>query len=106
HPVLSSLDPRFRRGDEWGMGWGISLPARFDQLKVQMRLHRRPFAGDDAVDAGVAQRAVGQQLVMAQDTVELGAQALDAAPALVIDEMGAELDRDALIRLESVSQQQ
>src|SRR4051812_19247779 len=72
-----------------------ALPARFGQLKVQMRLHRRPFAGDDAVDAGVAQRAVGRQLVMAQDTVELGTQALDAAPALVIDEMGAEFDRDA-----------
>ena len=30
-----------------------------------MRLHRRPFAGDDAVNHGVAQRAVRRDLVVA-----------------------------------------
>jgi len=64
--------PPLSRGDEFGMAWGISLPARFDQLKVQMRLHRRPFAGDDAVDAGVAQRAVGRNLMVAKDAILFG----------------------------------
>jgi hypothetical protein len=40
------------------------------------------------------------------NTVLLGAQALDTAPALVIEEMRTELDRDAIELLEGVRQQQ
>jgi hypothetical protein len=76
----------------------------------QVRFHRRPFTGEDAVDAGVAQRAVrigvAVDLVRAQHAVELGAQAFDAAPALVVEEVRAELHRDAVQRLEGVPQQQ
>src|SRR4051812_36108986 len=49
------------------------------QLERQVRLHRRPLGGDDAVDARIAQRAVRRDLVIAQDAVELGAEPLDAA---------------------------
>src|SRR5665647_1961338 len=76
------------------------------QLIGEMRLHRRPFAGDDAVDHGVAQRPVGRDLMAAQDAVLLGAQPLDAAPALMIEEMGAEFDRDAVEFFERVAEQQ
>src|SRR5262249_4415744 len=66
--------------------------ARPLQLPDEMRLHRRPLGGDDAIDAGVAQRAVGSQLMAAQHPVELGAEAQDRAPALRIEEMRAEFD--------------
>src|SRR5262245_57092515 len=71
-----------------------------------MRLHRRPFAGDDAVDAGVAQRAVATDMMVAQDAVELGAEALDGPAALHIEIVRAEFDRDAAQRLEGVVEQQ
>src|SRR3990167_3449371 len=68
------------------------------QLEVQMGFDRRPFAGHDAVDAGVPQRTVcigvAVDLVRAQHAVELGAQALDAAPALVVEEVRAKFHRD------------
>src|SRR5262245_44756128 len=80
--------------------------ARHLQLPVEVRLHGRPFAGDDAVDAGVAQRAVSGDLVVAQNAVELGAQPLDAGSALAVEEVGAELHGDATQRLEGVAEQQ
>jgi hypothetical protein len=46
--------------------------------------------------------AVGAALVRAQDAVELRAQAFDGAPALRVEPVGAELDRDAVQRLEGV----
>src|SRR5271167_1539587 len=82
------------------------LPRLLVQLVSQMRPHRRPFGSDDAVDHGVAQRAVGRDLMAAQNTVELGPQPLDAAPALVIEKMGAEFDRDAIELVEGMRQQQ
>ena len=50
-----------------------------------MRLHRRPFGRDDAVDHRVTQRAVRRDLMTAQDAIEFGAQPFDPAPRLVID---------------------
>ena len=44
--------------------------------------------------------------MVAQDPVLLGAEALDAAAALVIEEVRPELDRDAIEFLEGVRQQQ
>src|SRR5437868_288840 len=82
-----------------GAAW---LPRLFVELIIEMRLHRRPFAGDDAVNHGVAQRAVRCDLMASQNTVLLGAQAFDAAPALVIEEMRAELDRNAIELLEGM----
>src|SRR3954471_3257424 len=76
------------------------------ELIIQMRSHGRPFGSGDAVDHGVAQRAVRRDLVAAQDPVLLGAEALDGAAALMVEEMRAEFDRDAIQRLESMPEQQ
>src|SRR6185295_13013762 len=80
--------------------------ARPAQLVGEMRLYGRPFGGGDAVDAGVAQGAVGHDAVVAQNAVELGAETLDAAPALLIEDVRAELHGDAVERLEGVGEQQ
>src|SRR5262245_55917194 len=80
--------------------------ARLLQLPIEVRLHRRPFGGDDAVDAGVAQGPVGADPVAPQDAVKRGAQPLDAASALEIEEVRAELDCDTAERLEGVGEQQ
>ena len=69
-----------------------------------MRLHRQPFGCDDAVNHGVAQRAVRRDLVAAQDAVLLGAEPFDGAPALVIEKMRAEFDRDAIQLFERMLQ--
>ena len=83
-----------------------TLPHLVVQLIGQMRLHRRPLAGDDAVDDGVAQRAVRRDLMIAQDAVLLGAEPLDAAPARVIEKMRAEFNRDAIELFERMVEQQ
>src|SRR5258707_9508434 len=82
------------------------LPRLLVQLISQMRLHRRPFAGDDAVDHGIAQGAVGRNLMVAQDAILLGTQPLDATPALMIEKMRAEFYRNAIELLERVGEQQ
>src|ERR1700682_1755072 len=74
------------------------------QLIVEMHLHRRPFAGDDAVDHGVAQRAVRRDLMVAQNAILFGTKPLDAAPALVVEKMRTEFDRDAVEFFERVGQ--
>src|SRR5262245_37870002 len=70
-----------------------------------MRLHRRPFRRDDAVDRSVAQRSVRRNLVVAQNAVEFCPEPLDAAATLLIEEMGAEFYRNAIELLEGVAQQ-
>ena len=71
-----------------------------------MRLHRRPLAGNDAVDAGVAKRSVARYLMAAQNAVELGAQSFDAAAALMVEKMRSELDRDAAQRVKGMTKKQ
>ncbi len=83
-----------------------SFDLRGLQFEIQMRLHRRPFGGGDAVDAGVAQRAVGGTLMITQNAVELGAEALDGAAALMVEEMSAEFYRKHSDGLESVGEEQ
>src|SRR5882724_4345081 len=65
---FAPLGERTRAARPWG-----PHSARLDHLPLQMGLDGRPFAFGDAVDAGVAQRAIGGANVVAQDTVELGA---------------------------------
>src|SRR2546430_13074980 len=72
------------------------LPRLFIELIVQMRLHRRPFAGDDTVNHGVAQGPVWRDLMVGQNAVELRAEPLDAAPAPVVEKMRPALDGDAI----------
>ena len=80
-------------------------PARCQPLGSEIAAHRRPLAGDDRIDAGVAQIAVLAAAVIAQNAVELGAEALDGAAAGAVEEMGAEFYGDAVQRLEGVGQQ-
>ena len=42
--------------------------------------------------------------MIAQNAIELGAEPLDAAPALVVEKMRAELDRDAIEFFERVGE--
>ena len=63
---------------------------------IEMGLHRGPLGGNDAVDAGIAQSAIGCELMAAQDSVEFCAQPFDSAPAGMVEEMSAKLDGDAL----------
>src|SRR5581483_1414299 len=72
------------------------------ERKRQMLFHRRPLAGDDAVDDRVAQRSVVADLVAAQDAVELRAEPLDALAAGAVEEVRAEFDGDAVEPLERV----
>src|SRR5215831_6015819 len=52
---------------------------------IEMGLHRGPLGGDDAVDACVAQSAIGCELMAAQDSVQFCAQPFDGAPAGVVE---------------------
>jgi len=70
-----------------------------------MPLHRGPLADNDAVNAGVAQGAVGSPLVIAQHPIQLGAQPFNGAPAPVVKEMGAKLYRYAIQRFEGMGEQ-
>src|SRR3954470_1845417 len=47
------------------------------QVPAEVGTRRRPLPGDDAEDDGVAQGAVGQDLMAAEDAVLLGAEAGD-----------------------------
>src|SRR6266700_3733260 len=82
-----------------------SLTLLFQQMH-QVPLHRRPLALDDAEHDRVAVAAVGRDLMIAQHPVLLGAQSRNRFARGVIEPMGAELDRDAVQRLESVGEQQ
>src|SRR5689334_8306582 len=62
------------------------------QQELEMRAHGGPFAFDDAVDDGVTPAAVGQQLMVAQHAILLGAETLDGAARRVVEPVGAELD--------------
>lgn len=75
------------------------------QLIVQVLFHRRPFARDDAVHARIAQRAIGKASMVTQNAVELGPETLDCAPALMIEEVSAKLDGDALEMFECMLQE-
>ena len=55
---------------------------------------------------GVAQRAVRRDRMVAQDAVLFRAQPLDAAPALLVEEMRAEFHRDAVELLEGMRERQ
>src|SRR5262249_13282088 len=68
--------------------------ARLGELVGQVRPHRRPLAGDDREHPRVAQGSVGRALMAAQDAVLLGAEPLDGAAALMVEEVGAEFDGD------------
>ncbi len=76
------------------------------ELEGQIVAYRRPFDVENGVHHGVAARPVGEQLMAAQHTVELGAEAFDRRPAPAIEEVGAEFDSDATELVERVREHQ
>ncbi len=82
-----------------------SSPGLFD-LPRQVRSDSWPLGRGDAVDAGVAKRAVLHAQVVAQHAVESGADPFDGAAARLVHEMRAELDGEASQPVEGVRQQQ
>lgn len=70
-----------------------------------MRSHGRPLAGDDAVDARIAKRAVRREPMVAKYAVKLRAKPFDGTAALMIEEVRAELDGHTAERIERVMQQ-
>src|SRR5262249_77039 len=74
-------------------------------LPNEIGLHCGPLAPDDAVDIGVAQRAVRGDLMVAQDAIEFRSQAFDRSSALMIEGVSPEFDGDAVERLECVREQ-
>src|SRR5215469_12592237 len=95
---LSKLSGSTRHYYSWhSAAWSEASGAWFlIELVSQVRLHRRPFGSNDAVDHSVAQSAVRRNLMVTQNAILFRAQPFDAAPALVIEEMRAELYRDAI----------
>ena len=53
----------------------------------------------------VSRCAVGRDLVVAQNTILLGAEPLDGATALMVEEMRAKFDRNAVQLFERMLQQ-
>src|ERR1017187_1247885 len=90
----TSTAPRSRR-----LPWPLELVA-------EVLLHRWPFAVDDAEDHGVAFRAVGAQLMIAQYAVLLRTQARDRRARRMIEPVRAKFDCDALQLFESVGKKQ
>src|ERR1700722_20523452 len=76
------------------------------QPMSEMCLYRRPLAIENAVDAGIAQRTVGCELMLPQDPIQFRAQSLDGRAALLVEEMRAEFHCDAIQLLECVGQEQ
>ncbi len=71
---------------------------------LQARLDRRPLPGEDAVERGVAVRAVGHDRVVAQDALEGRADPQQGRPRPLVAGMGLELDPFGVERLERVGQ--
>jgi hypothetical protein len=79
------------------------------QSVPQARFRVRPFDREDRIHAGIPQGVRGVRmpvdLVMAQDAVELGTEALNRSPAGLVVEVSPELDRDAIELFERMTEQ-
>lgn len=71
-----------------------------------MGLYRGPFGGGDGIDSGITQRAVWHLHMGPQDPIQLGTQPFDGTAALLVEAMGAELDRDGVQRFKGMMQHQ
>jgi hypothetical protein len=69
-----------------------SWPVSIAQERIQMRLHRRPFAGDYTIDTSVAEGSIRCELMAAQDSVELCTEPFDRAAALMVEVVISEID--------------
>src|SRR4051812_1901958 len=101
------------RGDGDGLPRGRGAGARGapgpsvgPQPLLEPRPHRRPLVVDDRVVRAVARRAAGQDHVLAEDALELGAQRDQGAARALVARVGLELHAAGAERLEGVAQQQ
>src|SRR5215475_3196190 len=96
--------------EDWGahmrynVGWTSRnlLLSWFFHMPRKLRLHGRPLAGNNAVDASIAECSVVRYLMAAQYTVQLCPQPLYPAAALIIKKMGPKFHRNAQKRLKRV----
>lgn len=70
-----------------------------------MGFHRGPFTGDDAVNTGIPDGPIWSDLIAAQDAIQLCTQTLNASAALVIKEMRAQLNANAIHLVKGMSKQ-
>jgi hypothetical protein len=70
-----------------------------------MRLHRGPLGGDNAINTAITDVSVWQDLIAAQNSVKLRAQALNGATACMVEEMRAQLHANAIQGFKSVREQ-
>ena len=68
----------------------------FFQLPCKVCLDIRPFSGDDRIDGGIADGAIGHHHMCAQYAVKFGAKSFDRPPALLIHHMSAEFNGSAV----------
>src|SRR5437773_9948732 len=70
-----------------------------------MPLHRGPLGCDDRENYCIAKGSVAIQLMTAQNTILLCAQAFDGAAARMVEEASAKLHRYARERIEGMGEQ-
>jgi hypothetical protein len=75
------------------------------KFEIQVPLHRWPFRRDYRENHGIADTAIGIQLVAAQNAILLRAQPFDGAAARMVEEARSKLDRDASEQIESMGEQ-
>src|SRR5512134_1233851 len=73
---------------------------------LEMQLHLRPFAREDAVHHDVARRAVAPRAEVPDDAVFLRAESLDRALRREVELVGAKADDLAANRFECVREEQ
>ena len=70
--------------------------AWFFKLPCEVCLDNRPFSGDDRIDGGIANGAIGHYHMRAQNAVKFGAKSFDRPPALSIHHMSSEFNGSAV----------
>lgn len=102
--------PGGRGGDVASPSGKERLPRVLDRWSDQARAEscpdRWPLVSQDRVDAGVAERPVSHDLVGAEDTVQLGAEALDRLARAMVEMVRPQFHRIQAQRLEAVTEEQ
>src|ERR1700704_3846588 len=81
------------------------LNSRPRHLPLKICFHRRPFADNDAVGTCISEVPIGENLIIPQNSVQLGAQSFDSAPAGMIKEVRAQFHTDAIQEFEGMRKQ-
>src|SRR5215510_631384 len=76
------------------------------EAELEVSLHVRPFASEDAVEHGVARRAVAARCVMAEDAVLLRPQRVDRPLRREVEVVGAQAHHLAPERVEGMPEEE